>query len=233
MRSVAERRPLSSGELFAQTRASNIQEAVVVGSSPRAPMLLREQMGFLAKQQPVLFIGLNAAITLILEQFAAAEAKPESSIWSIMSDWRAAAGLADVLAPALTPDVVRLWSTNVKGSCFVDCAAPLVPLRYLGDVGFSERAEWGVYSGYTVAYVAAQLILRTTVSHVRLIGVDLSYGLDSRPRFYGGEDAIADHHVLGRQIENMRSAVDRMRSAGIEITTPDPVPRWWISAPAA
>lgn len=217
----------SYGSLAAAVRRENVTAAVLVGASPRAPEQL-DRVAAAAEGRECLFIGLNAGVELIVERARATPGSADWWVWSAANDWRVGITLGERLSATLTAEVVRVWSGNVMGSAFLPTPSPLVPLNYLGDSGFSERAEVGVYSGYTVAYLASQLVLRTSVTHLTLVGVDLSYGASGASRFYGDQNSPTDLHVLGSQIENMRYAVTRLRAAGIEVTTPEPRPTWFI-----
>lgn len=218
--------PLTCLELFEQIQAASIRRAIVVGSSPRAPDLLKRELSAGFNGNSTLIVGLNAAISLV--EPALTECRSTTyGIWSLANDWRVASDLETILKPALTERLVRLWSTNIKGSNFIAARSALVPLRYLGDDGFSLKAEYGIYSGYTVAYTAMQVLLRTGVQEIALIGVDLSYRPASESRFYGPASARTDTHVLGLQVENMQHAVATVRKRGIAVTSPTPAPGWF------
>lgn len=226
-----ETEPQSAADLFQELRRSEPHTALVVGSSPRAPELLEQELSGHSATNIGHILYLNSAVAL----HAACDPDLAESIrvWSIANDWRLASGIAQSALTSMRSDVTRLWTTNVKGSNFLGLPAQVVPLRYLGDVGFSSLAERGIYSGYTVAYTACQLLLRFGVSHARFIGVDLSYGSSSVQRFYGGINADADFHVLVRQVESMRYGIERLRKAGISVSTPEPAPKWWLDGDTA
>lgn len=91
-----------------------------------------------------------------------------------------------------------------------------VRLAHLGYNGFSRNPQIGVFSGYTVAYVALQLALSLASTKVWIAGVPLSYSvLSTAVRLDGTSDM--DLHVLGKQRYWMRFGVDRLQAAGIPV----------------
>ncbi len=67
-----------------------------------------------------------------------------------------------------------------------------IPLRLLGSEGFSWDLEQGIYSGYTVSYLALQVAVYMGFKQIFYLGLDLKHqGSDTH--FFGSDFHSRDH----------------------------------------
>jgi hypothetical protein len=69
-----------------------------------------------------------------------------------------------------------------------------VPIRLLGSEGFSWDLEEGVYSGYTISYVALQIAVYMGFNEIFYFGLDLSHDKGGNTHFFG-KDFHSRNHV--------------------------------------
>ncbi len=69
-----------------------------------------------------------------------------------------------------------------------------IPLRLLGSEGFSWDLETGVYSGYTIAYVALQVAVYLGFQEIYYLGLDLKHDR-GRTHFFGTDFRSRDHET--------------------------------------
>ncbi|NIQ02162.1 MAG: hypothetical protein GWM98_18620, partial [Nitrospinaceae bacterium] len=67
-----------------------------------------------------------------------------------------------------------------------------VPMKLLGAEGFSWDLEKGVYSGYTISYVALQVAVYMGFNEIFYLGLDLRHQ-GSRTHFFGYDFHSKDH----------------------------------------
>ena len=67
-----------------------------------------------------------------------------------------------------------------------------IPLRFLGGDGFSFDLERGVYSGYTISYVALQIALYMGFREIFYLGLDLK-NRGRTTHFFGQDDHSLNH----------------------------------------
>jgi hypothetical protein len=80
-----------------------------------------------------------------------------------------------------------------------------IPLRLLGAEGFSWDLEEGVYSGYTIAYVALQIAVYMGFKEVFYLGLDLRHE-GSKTHFFGHDFRSATHEST--EFPRMRRMLD-------------------------
>jgi len=67
-----------------------------------------------------------------------------------------------------------------------------IPIKFLGSEGFSFDLEQGVYSGYTVSYLALQLAVYMGFKKVFFVGLDLKH--DNGQTHFFGNDYVSNNH---------------------------------------
>lgn len=67
-----------------------------------------------------------------------------------------------------------------------------IPIQLLGAEGFSWDLEKGIYSGYTIAYVALQIAVYMGFSEIYYLGLDLCHK-EGQTHFFGKDYHSRDH----------------------------------------
>jgi hypothetical protein len=93
-----------------------------------------------------------------------------------------------------------------------------IPLHLLGSEGFSFDLEEGVYSGYTVSYLALQLAAYMGFTEIFFLGLDLKHA-PGHTHFFGWDYHSETHE--NTEFPKMRRMLTRgvqaLRSAGIAV----------------
>ncbi len=69
-----------------------------------------------------------------------------------------------------------------------------IPLRLLGAEGFSQDLEEGIYSGYTIAFVALQVALYLGFEEIFFLGLDLQHR-GAQTHFFGTDENCVRHEA--------------------------------------
>jgi hypothetical protein len=67
-----------------------------------------------------------------------------------------------------------------------------IPMKLLGSEGFSDDLKSGVYSGYTISYLALQVALYMGFRKVVYVGLDLHHK-DGKTHFFGNDFHSRNH----------------------------------------
>lgn len=69
-----------------------------------------------------------------------------------------------------------------------------IPIRLLGAEGFSWDLEEGIYSGYTISYIALQIAVYMGFTEIYYLGLDLNHK-DGQTHFFGQDYHSRDHET--------------------------------------
>jgi len=99
-----------------------------------------------------------------------------------------------------------------------------IPMKLLGSEGFSEDLAEGVYSGYTVSYLALQLAIYMGFKRVFYVGLDLKHQRGQTHFF--GQDPVSKNHEhteFPKMIRMLTYGAERATALGVEVynTSPD------------
>lgn len=93
-----------------------------------------------------------------------------------------------------------------------------IPIKLLGSEGFSRDLTQGVYSGYTVSYLALQLAVYMGFKRVFYVGLDLKHQ-QGQTHFFG-KDPVSENHEnteFPKMIRMLQSAVEELTDSGIRV----------------
>ena len=93
-----------------------------------------------------------------------------------------------------------------------------IPLHLLGSEGFSFDMQQGVYSGYTVSYLALQLAAYMGFKEIFFLGLDLKHA-PARTHFFGWDHRSGSHEST--EFPKMRRMLtygaEMLRSSGVSV----------------
>ena len=95
-----------------------------------------------------------------------------------------------------------------------------VPMKLLGSEGFSWNLNAGVYSGYTIAYVAMQIACFMGFRNIIYLGLDLSHR-SGHTHFFGFDFRSKDHESteFPKMKKMLEYGAEQARSQGIKVYT--------------
>ena len=93
-----------------------------------------------------------------------------------------------------------------------------IPLHLLGSEGFSFDLGAGVYSGYTVSYLALQLAAYMGFAEVFFLGLDLKHA-PGRTHFFGWDHRSETHESteFPKMRRMLAHAADVLQAAGVAV----------------
>lgn len=99
-----------------------------------------------------------------------------------------------------------------------------IPLKLLGSEGFSEDLSEGVYSGYTISYLALQLAIYMGFKTVIYLGLDLSHD-KGQTHFFGADYHSTEHEdtEFPKMKRMMRFGADRASKLGVTLYNCSPI----------
>ena len=99
-----------------------------------------------------------------------------------------------------------------------------IPMKLLGTEGFSWDLEEGVYSGYTISYVALQVAVFMGFSEIYFLGLDLCHsGTDTH---FFGHDFHSQHHEsteFPKMVKMLSHAATLLQQSNIRVYNCSPV----------
>lgn len=93
-----------------------------------------------------------------------------------------------------------------------------IPLKLLGAEGFSWDLEKGIYSGYTISYVALQVAVYMGFTDIFYLGLDLKHHRGST-HFFGHDYHSADHEQteFPRMEKMLTFGANQLKQTGIHV----------------
>ncbi len=93
-----------------------------------------------------------------------------------------------------------------------------IPIHLLGSEGFSFDLEEGVYSGYTVSYLAMQLAIYMGFKKIFYLGLDLKHD-KGQTHFFGRDQVSANHEntEIPKMIRMMGHAAEVLADTDIKV----------------
>jgi hypothetical protein len=99
-----------------------------------------------------------------------------------------------------------------------------VPLKLLGSEGFSYDLEEGVFTGYTISYLALQVALYMGFSEVYFLGLDLKFK-DGSTHFFGKDFHSRNHQTteFPKMKKMLERAADEIKGTEMKVFNCSPV----------
>lgn len=99
-----------------------------------------------------------------------------------------------------------------------------IPMKLLGSEGFSFDLSEGVYSGYTVSYLALQVAVYLGFKNVFFVGLDLKHRV-GMTHFFGNDPVSSNHErtEFPKMMRMLQHGADVLSGRGITVynTSPD------------
>ena len=98
------------------------------------------------------------------------------------------------------------------------------PMRLLGAEGFSWDLEEGVYSGYTIAYVALQVAVYMGFTEIFYLGLDLHHH-EGQTHFFGQDYHSRDHETteFPKMRKMLNYGADALKDSDVRVFNCSPI----------
>lgn len=99
-----------------------------------------------------------------------------------------------------------------------------IPIKLLGSEGFSSDLEEGIYSGYTISYLALQVAAYMGFSEVVYLGLDLKHK-DGKTHFFGKDFHSIKHEdtEFPKMIKMLSRGALEMEKLGVKVYNCSPI----------
>jgi hypothetical protein len=99
-----------------------------------------------------------------------------------------------------------------------------LPLKFLGGNGFSWDIEEGIYSGYTIAYLALQLVIYMGFKNIFYLGLDLRHS-GQRTHFFGSDMRTQNHEEteFPRMKKMFEYGVEKIAQTDVKVYNCSPI----------
>ena len=99
-----------------------------------------------------------------------------------------------------------------------------VPLKLLGSEGFSDDLEEGVYSGYTISYLALQIAVYLGFSEIIFVGLDLQHQ-EGNTHFFGKDFHSRNHEdtEFPKMMKMLKYGAEYLANKDVKVLNCSPV----------
>lgn len=99
-----------------------------------------------------------------------------------------------------------------------------IPIQLLGAEGFSWDLEGGIYSGYTISYVALQIAVYMGFSEIFYLGLDLCHQ-EGKTHFFGSDYHSINHESteFPRMNKMMLYGAKALEGSGVRVWNCSPI----------
>lgn len=93
-----------------------------------------------------------------------------------------------------------------------------IPMTLLGSEGFSRDLTQGVYSGYTVSYLALQLAVYMGFTNIFYVGLDLKHQ-QGQTHFFGKDHVSSNHESteFPKMIRMLQQGAEELKDSGVRV----------------
>lgn len=99
-----------------------------------------------------------------------------------------------------------------------------IPIKLLGSEGFSWDLEEGIYSGYTISYVALQIAVYMGFKEIFYLGLDLKHE-GPKTHFFGQDFRSLKHEQteFPKMMKMFCYGAEKLRNSGVKVYNCSPV----------
>ena len=99
-----------------------------------------------------------------------------------------------------------------------------IPIQLLGAEGFSWNLEEGVYSGYTISYVALQIAVYMGFTEIIYLGLDLRHQ-EGKTHFFGSDYRSSNHETseFPRMDKMLNYGAKALDGSGVRVWNCSPI----------